>query len=184
MDGLALGIFVGGRSSRMGEPKGLLKAPTGDETLLERLVRLGHEVGLEPLLVGDASPYVGEVASVPRIGDQPGGIGPIGGLRGLLLQRSVAIVVACDMPAVDAELLRRLRDATGVVASRNERWEPLCARYEAALALPAIDASLRAGEHSLQRLLDRIGPTVLAVSTEKLVDWDEPGDLSDAPRGG
>lgn len=161
----------------MGRPKGLLRALAGDETLLERLIRLGGDVGLEPVLVGDSAPYAAVAPQLERIDDDPAGVGPIGGLRGLLRRRSVAVVVACDMPSVDAELLMRLKASTGVVAPRGERWEPLCARYEAALALPALEAALEAGEHSLQGLLDRVGASVLEVSGEKLVDWDEPGDV-------
>jgi len=178
MDGVALGIFVGGRSRRMGRPKGLLPAPSGDETLLARLVRLGRAAGLEVVLVGDAEPYAGLLPRVPRIADDPPGVGPIGGLRGLLRARPVAVVVACDMPAVDGRLLERLRDVAGVVVPRDERWEPLCARYEAELALPAIEEALLAKDHSLQGLLRRIGPTVLSVPRDKLVDWDEPGDVT------
>lgn len=184
MGGAALGIFVGGRSSRMGRPKGLLAAPSGSERLVERLARLGREVGLEPVLVGEAAPYEAVLPSLPRIGDDPAGIGPLGGLRGLMRARPVAVVVACDMPAVDAALLRRLASARGVVAPRGERWEPLCARYEAALVSPAIEAALQDGEHSLQALLDRVGARALSVEPARLVDWDTPEDVTGAPREG
>lgn len=178
MDTVALGIFVGGGSTRMGRPKGLLQAPGGGETLLERLVRLGRSAGLEPLLVGPAEPYERVVPEVPRIGDDPSGVGPIGGLRALLRARPVAVVVACDMPAVDEALLERLRDAEGVVAPRSDRWEPLCARYEASVVSQAIEDALAAGEHSLQHLLDRVGVRPIEVAAGRLVDWDTPADVS------
>lgn len=180
----ALGIFVGGASTRMGRPKGLLEAPGGAESLVERLVRLARQTGLEPVLVGRAEAYTGIAPEVPRIPDDPGGVGPLGGLRALLRARPVALAVACDMPAVDEALLTRLRDASGVVAPRTDRWEPLCARYEADLVLEPIEAALAAGEHSLQGLLDRAGARPIRVDAARLVDWDTPEDLSDARREG
>jgi molybdopterin-guanine dinucleotide biosynthesis protein A len=182
VDTVALGIFVGGGSTRMGRPKGLLEAPAGGETLLERLVRLGRSAGLEPLIVGRAEAYERVAPEVPRIPDDPPGVGPIGGLRALLRARPVAVVVACDMPAVDRALLERLRDAEGVVAPWTDRWEPLCARYEASVMRPAIEEALGAGEHSLQRLLDRVGARPIEVAPGRLVDWDTPADVSDARR--
>lgn len=183
VNAVTLGIFVGGGSTRMGRPKGLLRASGGAETLVERLVRVGREAGLDPVLVGRAEPYAEVVTEVPRIADDPVGVGPIGGLRPLLRERPVAVVVACDMPAVDGALLARLRDAEGVVAPRTDRWEPLCARYEAALVSEAIERALDAGELSLQRLLDRVGAAPIDVGPERLVDWDTPADVSAARRG-
>ncbi len=166
----------------MGRPKGLLEAPGGGETLVERLARLGREAGLDPVLVGPAEPYGAVVPELPRIADDPEGVGPIGGLRALLRARPVAVVVACDMPAVDGALLARLRDAEGVVAPRHDRWEPLCARYETTAVSAAIEEALAAGELSLQRLLDRVGARPIEVPAGRLVDWDTPADVSDARR--
>jgi len=181
---VALGIFVGGGSTRMGRPKGLLPAPGGEESLLERLVRLAGESGLAPVLVGRAEPYAAIAGGVPRLGDDPEGVGPLGGLRALLREFPVALAVACDMPAVDCALLTRLRNARGVVAPRRERWEPLCARYEAARVSDSIEGMLAEGEHSLQRLLDRVGARAIAVAPARLVDWDTPADISGAlPEG-
>ena len=77
-----LGLFVGGRSSRMGRPKGRLRFR--GRTLLEHAAQRAHEVGLQPVLVGDASPYADLLAGVPRLADDPSGVGPLGGLRALL----------------------------------------------------------------------------------------------------
>ena len=41
-----LAIFVGGKSRRMGEPKGLLPVPGGVEPIVEALVRRAREAGL------------------------------------------------------------------------------------------------------------------------------------------
>ena len=172
-----LGLFVGGRSSRMGRPKGSLHTGEG-ETLIDRALRVGREAGLDPVLVGDASPYPRVGSGVERLADDPAGVGPLGGIRALLRSRGTSIVLACDMPYVDGGLLRALRDAppAAVVAPRRERWEPLCARYDPRV-LPTIDRALAAGRHSLQALLDRVEVLEIAVQPEVLRDWDRPSDV-------
>ena len=107
----ALGVFVGGRSSRMGgQPKGLLSVPGGDEPLVLHALRAGVHAGLSAAwLVGDLAAYDAPVhvaqAAWPRyllgrLTDDPPGVGPLGGLRALLAAASEhrfehVVVVAC-----------------------------------------------------------------------------------------
>ncbi|MGB5809913.1 MAG: molybdenum cofactor guanylyltransferase [Polyangiales bacterium] len=189
-----LAIFVGGKSARMGTAKGLLATPGGGPPILERLVRLGIERGLDPLLVGNRSPYLdlAVVATVPSVADDPVGAGPLGGLRAALYfaraQGGVAhlIAVACDMPFVNAEALQALSDAEkagAVVAPRradDAPWEPMLARYRVDAVIPPLDALLKSGGRSFQRLFESLDVRRLA-STEAvqhaLQDWDTPADV-------
>ena len=180
-----LGLFVGGRATRMGgAPKGLLPAPDTGESLVFRAVRLAREAGLAVCLVGDASAYVSALREVPVVDDDPAGLGPLGGLRALLRAREGRVIaLACDMPFVTLDDLATLRDApddADVVAPRRASdapWEPLLARYDCARALPAVDAALAAGERSLQSVLRRLRVTTLALPALALTDWDAPSDL-------
>jgi molybdopterin-guanine dinucleotide biosynthesis protein A len=182
----ALGIFVGGASRRMGgAPKGLLPAPGGAESIAARLVRVGREVGLAPVLVGEAAPYAG--LGLPVLADEPPGVGPLGGLAALLAHAGdqPAIALACDMPGVTRELLLRLaasaRRADVIAARRGERWEPFFARYDSAKVLPVLRAAIREGVRSFQDLFARLAVVELAIGDEEwhaLVDWDEPGDVT------
>ena len=160
----------------MGRPKGTLLRE--GEPLIERALRIGTEVGLTPVLVGDASPYGHLARGVPRVADDPPGIGPLGGLRALLRRGTPAIALACDMPYVDAEVLRRLVAApvAPLVAPRGSHWEPLCARYGAE-ALPVVERAVTAGEHSLQRLFARLEVIELPIPDRLLRDWDRPEDV-------
>ena len=182
----SLGIFVGGRSSRMGGfPKGLIVHR--GERLVERLVRLAREAGLDPLLVGEAAPYAGYVADVPRVDDVPTNIGPLGGLGGLmqeLLQsgRPAALAVACDMPAVDAAALRALLALPAApiwAARRAGRWEPFLARYSVSAA-DAVARYVADGGRSFQPLLGKLAtPLPAGFDPATLEDWDAPVDLPD-----
>jgi molybdenum cofactor guanylyltransferase len=164
---MRIGIFVGGRSSRMGRPKGLLVTASG-ETLLQRTLRIAASVG-DVVVVGDASEY-----GVASIADEPPGIGPLGGLHSLLMKGD-AIAVACDMPYFEARHLRQLIDAPGEIAAprREGRWEPLFARYSQSI-LPTIEARIANRQHSLQPLF--ANATEVAIEPDALRDWDTPDD--------
>ena len=183
------GIFIGGGSTRMGgRPKGLLVAPSG-ETLVERWKRLFAALSIPCVLVGERarSAYASaglEVLTDARTEDE---LGPLGGLLALLdhAGESGAIAIACDMPFVSAELLRRLAEtrspAPALAARRDGRWEPFFARYDAKAVLPIANAHADAGRGSLQALLDAVSAEDLAMSDAEhaeLRDWDAPGDVA------
>jgi molybdopterin-guanine dinucleotide biosynthesis protein A len=182
------GIFVGGAASRMGgRAKGLLPSPEGPP-IIERLMGILEGFGVGVVLVGDRGPYA--ELGAERIADEPPGIGPLGGLVALLrlAGSAPALALACDMPFVSRELVARLcttpAAAPILAPRRGGRWEPLCARYDAARVLPLAAAQAAAGVGSLQRLLERAGadPLPLAPLEEsQLDDWDSPDDVAASP---
>lgn len=189
---LLVGIFVGGRGTRMGGvAKGLLKAPSSEATLLQRLrAQLASALpDAEVVLVGAADAYAHVGLSV--VNDEPRGVGPLGGLIGLLADAerrgaTHVLALACDLPRIGAALLRRLAeeaaDKSALVTAQGEIRNPLIARYAVAQALPAARAVLGAGARSLQAVLDGLGGGVatLALSATEaatLDDWDTPEDV-------
>lgn len=191
MSVVRLAIFVGGKSMRMGTPKGLLRLPGGGPTILQHLADLGAQSDLGPFLVGDAEAYADVAPDLPRVEDDPQGIGPLGGLRASLRFAKVAgakqmIAVACDMPYLDGPTLRALAEhadtAPVVAACRHEGapWEPMLARYDVAAVTPVLDEALSSKERSFQRLFARF--EVAAMSSDASVmralrDWDTPDDV-------
>ncbi len=170
-----------------GRPKGLLCTPDG-VTLVERWRRLLEAQGAEVVLVGAADAY-GDLG-LPVVADDPPGVGPIGGLAGLLRfalraegRPGSVLALACDLPYVTEALILRLIAApvAAVVAPiRDGRWEPLCARYDARGVLPVIARLLSARRHALQAVLDEAGTWSLpldAAEARQLRDWDAPEDL-------
>jgi molybdopterin-guanine dinucleotide biosynthesis protein A len=191
----AVGIFVGGQGRRMGGvAKGWLRYE--GRPLVERLLDACRAAAPteEPAalyLIGNVGAYA--QTRVPALPDDPPGVGPMGGLRALLLEASRigrdAIALAVDLPYVDAALIRRLygeeRDAVALAPREENRWQPLFARYRPAALLSVIDAALADGQTSLQTLFDRL--TKLGARTAELVlsedeqralrDWDRPSDM-------
>jgi molybdopterin-guanine dinucleotide biosynthesis protein A len=182
------GIFVGGAATRMGgQAKGLMRASDG-RTIVDRWLAILAAAGvLDVVLVGSHPAYAG--LGLAAIHDEPPGIGPLGGLASLLRRAGDgrAIAVACDMPFVSSALVERLlvAPAAPVVAPRRDgRWEPLCARYDAARVLPFAIRRAGSRDHSLQRLLDDSGASELPIApheANELRDWDAPEDLLQSP---
>jgi len=143
------------------------------------------ELGVPVVLVGEAGAY--EDLGLPVLADEPPGIGPLGGLVALLRHAGTgaALAFACDMPFVSRALVERLlaapTDAPIVAPRRDARWEPLCARYDAARVLPLALARAASLHHSLQPLLEEAGAAPLPLlphETDELRDWDSPADVT------
>jgi molybdopterin-guanine dinucleotide biosynthesis protein A len=165
----------------MGRPKGGLCLD--GEPLLVRAVRVAREAGLEPVLVGDATPYEALVPEVTRLADAaiPG---PLGGLRALVELAPCVIVLAVDMPYVDASTLRTLADHPSdadVVLAKRERWEPLVSRWRSRSTREALDRLAARGERSLQALVGALRADVFALDPWRLDDWDRPEDVRPGP---
>ncbi len=150
-------VLAGGSSRRMGRDKAGLEV--AGQRLLDRaiaaltpLVREVH-VSVRVLAYGD-DPRAG----YRQIADAAGMAGPGGGiLSAHLCDPSAAwLVVACDMPLLDSELLQSLLDARGA-AVEAVAWragaggaEPLCALYEP-VTLAAFLAHVAAGGNASPR---------------------------------
>jgi molybdopterin-guanine dinucleotide biosynthesis protein A len=188
-----VGILVGGRGTRLGGvAKGLLKAPDSEKTLLQRLLDQLHlALPRAPVvLVGDAGAYAS--LGVPAVIDEPRGVGPLGGVIGLLgaaqqLGARWALTLACDLPRIDHALLTRLASeaphASALVTLQAGVRNPLVARYAVAEALIAARTALENGSRSVQALLDRLAGEIVTLSLSsaeeaRLADWDVPEDLN------
>lgn len=180
---LQLGIFVGGASSRMGQPKGLLRYE--GRTLLDRALSLAGALSLQPVLVGDASPYEGHAPGVLRCPDEVRGVGALGGLLPLL-RRGPALVMACDMPLLTPSHLQTLIDAPAalIALSRADAfYDPFPARCAPELCAP-IEAQLAQGKTSFQSLLRALNPhqrVLVELPREATLDWDHPDDVFEEP---
>jgi len=186
-----LAIFVGGKSRRMGEHKGLLSIPGSSEPILEALVRRGREAGFETVLVGEATAYAQLAEGVLRLDDDPPGAGPLAGLNAairhaLKTHRSQLVAIACDMPFVSPEALAEARDhvSTAIVVAPKRApgapWEPMLARYDAVRLADPLAEAISRGERSFQKLFASIEVEALPLSkvvARSLDDWDCPEDV-------
>lgn len=160
-------ILAGGRSSRMGRPKAMLRAD--GRTLIERSV-----AELRPRfsdLVVVAAPAACEQFHIPALAvtivrDARPYQGPAPALKlGLETVRSqLAFVCSCDLPMLDADVAAALCSMIGgydaLVPLINGRLQPLHAVYRRSCAR-ALGAMLAAGERRLSALFERVRAKVI-----------------------
>jgi molybdopterin-guanine dinucleotide biosynthesis protein A len=190
---LLVGLFVGGRGERLGGvAKGLLKAPNAETTLSERaLTELRAALpDADVVLVGEATAYAS--LGLRSVADAPAGIGPLGGLLGLLAEAETrdatqVLALACDLPFIERRLLARLAtetpEAAALVTVTDGVRNPLAARYTVRAIASAARQVLDTRKRSLQAVLDALGTDVHALTLSDaeaatLQDWDTPEDIA------
>lgn len=142
-------ILIGGKSSRLGQPKAMVEV--GGRTLAERtLTSVRHALNGKVTMVAGNSVQLGIQAilgDVPFIFDLYEDRGPLGGLHAALAYAETRwiFVIACDYPFVSAELIRFLaakvsEDVGAVVPSQADgRLQPLSAFYRVATTRPVVE---------------------------------------------
>ena len=169
-------IQAGGRSSRMGRDKGLVKIAGTPmiEHLLQRVQGLTDTVHLTTNAPQDYA-YLG----LPMASDSQPGAGALPGLLTALTAASgeFVLVVACDMPFLDRELLAYLLQlapqADVVVPKWDGRYQPMCAVYKRDVIMPAIQHALQNGQKRLISFYSAV--QVLQVDETTIAQLDPNG---------
>ena len=134
---LAAAILAGGRARRLGGMnKGALEI--GGATIVDRQLAVLRSVTPAIFVVGTPDP-LWTTRGLRIVEDDIAGAGPLGGIYTALLHSPAdrTLVVGCDMPFLDADVLERLVtvDNADVVVARSARGiEPLCGVYSRACA--------------------------------------------------
>jgi molybdopterin-guanine dinucleotide biosynthesis protein A len=151
---ISVAIQAGGESRRMGQDKALM--PFLGMTLLERVMKRVSSLGDE-LFITTNNPEDYQDFGVPLFGDVQPGVGALGGLLTALssARNPFLIVVACDMPFANPELLAlalerlQTQSADVVIPHSKKGYEPFHAAYRLASCLPAVQSALESGERKL-----------------------------------
>jgi molybdopterin-guanine dinucleotide biosynthesis protein A len=147
-------ILAGGDSRRMGRDKADL--PWRGSTVLGHLVGVVRAAECRPLVVGRRLAPAG----VTALEDQQPGQGPLGGLVTALTQlRMDLMLIACDLPLLDAELIGWLRDQRsraalhGLAVICDGEVEPCFSLYRPSV-LELARERLASGKRSLHGLIE------------------------------
>jgi molybdenum cofactor guanylyltransferase len=159
----------------MGEPKA--GAVLGGRALIAYPIDAVRVAGLDPLVVAKpGTPLPDLTCEVIRERDERRH--PAAGILAALRAADGAgvVVVACDMPFVEPELIRFLAglEAAVAVPRLRGRLEPLLARYSPA-AIPALEAAV-AGGAALQEAID--GPDTAVIDEGELARFGEPDRMT------
>jgi molybdopterin-guanine dinucleotide biosynthesis protein A len=138
-------------------------------------VSIARTVVDEVVLVGNREVSTRESAGTLRLADEPGFAGPLAGLVSLLAHAGDrwALLIACDMPLIEPELLHRLLHACDVavdaaafrITAKNGEQIPCCAAFHPRVA-DAVRLELRRSA-SLHALLSSVRCRLLEPS-----DWE------------
>jgi molybdopterin-guanine dinucleotide biosynthesis protein MobB len=169
-------VLIGGRSSRMGQPKHLLQQDGA--TWLERAVaKLRPKVAA--MVISGSGSIPAALAELPRVPDAPGLAGPLAGILAVMRwQPAVSwLVTACDLPDVQPEslawLLEERRPGRRAILPRlaNDRpLEPLLAWYDFRCR-PLLENLAASGSLRLNRLAEQAGVCALRPPAELHGSW-------------
>lgn len=190
--GISVAVLVGGKSRRMGTDKALV--PVGGRPLIQRVVDTVRPLTTDLIFVG-ANAHGYAWLGGRAVDDSVSTAGPLAGIYTAL---SVArfhhcLVVACDMPFLNARLLRHMhRRATSwdvVVPRLDGHLEPLHAVYSRACLEP-IATMLSQGRRCPLDLYPMVRTDYLEAQEIALFDPDyrsfinlnTPADLARAQR--
>jgi molybdopterin-guanine dinucleotide biosynthesis protein A len=140
--------------------------------VIERMARVCAEV---LVVAGDVRPYAG--LGVRVVEDRFRGVGVLGGLHAGLkaATHELALVVGCDMPFLNTDLLRAFAgwaEGFDVAVLRHvdgEQVEPLHAAYWRT-CLPAMEAVVRAGQRRIVSFFPQI--RVRYVTSAEVMPFD------------
>jgi molybdopterin-guanine dinucleotide biosynthesis protein A len=165
-------ILAGGKSSRMGRDKALLRL--GRETFLEKiLAQLSRfpEIFISASREGDYTRF-----GVPVVLDLYPGKGPMGGLySALVICRSPALLaIGCDKPLFEAALghwlISRLEGFDAAVPiTRDGRVQPLCAVY-AKSCKDVFLSQIQKGDYRMTHALKLLRTNYIALSRTAFSD--------------
>ncbi len=133
-------ILSGGKSSRMGQNKSLMKV--GDKTIIEIVANLMNSLFDEVLLItNDPEDY--SFLQLPMSADIFSRMGPLAGIHAGLSHSSTQknFIISCDMPLITAEMIEYLINfptQKPITITRAEGFvQQLCGVYSRSCIIPA-----------------------------------------------
>ncbi len=173
---ITIAVQAGGKSSRMGEDKALIRL--AGIPLIERV--LARIVGLaDEILITTNRPETLTHLNLRMVGDEIPGAGALHGLKTALVaaRGEVVLVLSCDTPFVSRELLEHLlsraHEADAIVPKHGDKYEPLQAVYNRARCLPTVEAALGSGERRMVSFYSQVH--VLPIEERVLTELDPSG---------
>lgn len=160
-------ILAGGKSSRMGEDKGLMDYH--GKRMVEHVLEAVTQVADDVVIISNQEGYEG--FGYPVLRDEIKESGPLAGIvTGLkAVENESAIVVACDVPHVTAEILKKLAETDGdiVICRHDAGVEPLVGCY-GVQAAPILETALKNGTRKVTDAFEFVEVGYLELSKEEV----------------
>ncbi|MCF8462046.1 MAG: molybdenum cofactor guanylyltransferase [Flavobacteriales bacterium] len=163
-------VLAGGKSTRMGTDKGLIRLNGKPmvQHVLDPLARVCHRI-----LVVSGNPMYG-MFGFELVKDEASEFGPVMGILSGLRQSKTErnLILSCDAPFVTFDLLKQLvllSDNADVVAASSEKGiHPLIAVYRRT-CISVFEQAVADGEHRLRTVLEQLKVEEMKVENDDLV---------------
>jgi molybdenum cofactor guanylyltransferase len=169
-------IQAGGQSRRMGRDKALIDYH--GRPILAHVIDTLRQLSDDVIVVANRSDVYSPIVSslgARLVPDYDPPVGPLGGLAAGLaaMQHDLALVVACDMPLLNLDLLRHLIDRAAnfdaVVPLTGDQYEPLHAVYRGTCLAP-IQRRLANGERRVISFFEDVHLSVVPEADWRVID--------------
>ncbi|PWJ44332.1 molybdenum cofactor guanylyltransferase [Sediminitomix flava] len=183
-------ILAGGKSSRMGQDKGLLEL--GGKSFVELISEKLDEIGADEIVIS-TSHLAYTKFSFSLVPDLISDIGPIGGLYAVMKskQADYYFFISCDSPMISVSILEKLLEQTkengsATVCKIGDQLYPLVGCYHRSV-FELIEKQIENKRYSLMKMLDVIRAKTLdldANTSSTLLNCNTPEDykrLKDEP---
>ncbi len=167
MAGITGIILAGGKSSRMGQDKGLM--PLNGKPMIQHIIDPMAKI-CGRILIVTSNPMYG-MFGFELVADEAPDYGPVMGILSGLRQSKTErnLVLSCDTPYVTFNLLKELvlkaDDAEVVVANSGQEIHPLIATYNIS-CIPTFAKAVAEDEHRLQTVLTKLKVEKIRVENE------------------
>lgn len=146
---ITIAVQAGGKSSRMGEDKALVRL--AGTPLIERVLSRIDGLADEILITTNRPETLGHFG-LRMAPDEVPGAGALHGLKTALTAAhgEIVLILSCDTPFVSRDLLKHLlnraHEADVIIPKHGNKYEPLQAVYGRSHCLPAVEAALESGK--------------------------------------
>ena len=173
-------ILAGGKSSRMGQDKGLLFHH--GKRMVEHMIDACKQITFNILISTNNAEY--KVFGYPLIADNYKEIGPIGGIQAALAATETEdnIFCPCDMPEIQPPILnqilqKRENNRAVVATERSGKLFPVLGYYRKS-ALNIVESQIEKGNYKLEDLIFALAAEKVIVSDEQILsNINYPEDL-------
>jgi molybdopterin-guanine dinucleotide biosynthesis protein A len=174
-------VLTGGRSSRMGRDKATL--PVDGVPMAARVADALRRAGAEPVLVVGGDQAALEALGLTWVADRHPGEGPLGGILSAFAaarDRDLVVVLATDLPELDASVVRSIVTGLGghdVAVAGGEQAEPLCGVWRVVTCEPVLTSAFEQGERAVRRAMVPLDRVVVPIPAQHLRNVNHPDDL-------
>ena len=158
-------ILAGGRSSRMGEEKGLVDVE--GKPMIAHVIKVLEEMGVKNIKIcANDTRY--EQFNYPVIKDVVKEKGPIGGIYSALVESTTEknLILSCDIPNISADILEYLlensKEELATITAYKRKTHPLIGVYKLG-GLPIIKKCLENDELRMMNLCEKLDAKIVDI---------------------